>query len=114
MYSKFCEVCAENLAVEYDLCYDCLVTEIEGDEDILNSSLIPDELLDQSLTKYSVNREDRVYRVNPQLGCTHCKPHRGENTGPGWKHAKRKPTQKAQSKNLKQGSEFKRRQHRDY
>jgi len=111
---NYCKVCNLNLAVEYDLCYDCLVGEIECDEDIVDSSLIPDKLLDESLTKYSVNREDRVYRVNPQLSCTHCKPHRGENTSYSRKHTKRKPTQKVQSKNIKQGSEFKRRQHRDY
>ena len=60
-------------------------------EDMRSPYSTPEELEEELLDIYSdlddvpgynrsaVNREDRVNRINPQLGCSICPPNRGEN-----------------------------------
>jgi hypothetical protein len=138
----YCQECYEILAedrawqasLSVQMCVDCNEAEAtvadlycKECEDVMMEQMDQLELIEMesnydlqfdtensSLTKGSINKEYLVNHTHPQLGCTHCKPHRGENTSPSWKHSKRKPKQKTQSKDIKQGSEFKRRQHEDY
>lgn len=91
----YCQECCEILA-----------------EDRMWSDSLSDNDLDYSSTKGSVNLEDKVNRVHPQLGCTYCKPHMGENTSNSWKFNGRRSDKKKIALARRQGSEFKKNQYK--
>lgn len=104
-----CVDCEENEATVADLyCDDCINRMSES---IADEWKYTDDL-DYSSTKGSVNLEDKVNRVHPQLGCTYCKPHMGENTSNSWKFNGRRSDKKKIAKARRQGSEFKKNQHK--
>lgn len=107
-----CVDCEENEATVADLyCDDCINRMSE-------SIAIEDEWkytddLDYSVTKGSVNLEDRVNRVHPQLSCNYCRPHMDENTSKSWKFNGRRADKKKIAKTRRQGRELKNNQHKE-
>lgn len=115
---QICVDCEENEATVADLyCDDCVsvmarVAELIEAEDIWKYT----DDLDYSSTKGSVNLEDKVNRLHPQLSCTYCKPNKGENCNHhSVKNRMRNagPKQRKRSRDLRKGLEFKKNQHKE-
>jgi hypothetical protein len=119
--NNLCIDCKIGVAVAANYCEDCMDAMMESYENSIIADSLEEEsnydlqlgTTNSSLTNGSMNREDRVYRLNPQLGCTYCKPHRGENTSWSWKFNGRRSSKKKIAKERRQGSEFKKKQLED-
>lgn len=129
MMLSICVDCEENEAIVVDLyCGECCdamarlaewemlderISEIENEFTSDSAEFSAEPYLDSSLTKSSQNREDRVERVHPQLSCTRCKPNRNENASRTKARSNRgKSKKKKVAENRRQGTEFKKSQHR--
>lgn len=109
---NICVDCEENEATVADLyCEECC--DIMAGMAIIFEKNLDESHLNFSLTKSSQNMEDKVDRLHPQLGCTYCKPNKGENASRTNARSNRgKSKKKKVAENRRQGSEFKKNQHK--